>query len=86
VDKKRHTSAMRTLMQCIVTSRSSPKLGGSRGAPVIKGRSDWFAQCSPGPEEIWRGYNRRADTENRIVELKHDLGADGFCMKQFFAH
>jgi hypothetical protein len=37
------------------------------------------------PEEIWRGYNRRADMENRIAELKHDLGADGFCMKQFFA-
>jgi hypothetical protein len=37
------------------------------------------------PEEIWRDYNRRADMENRIAELKHDLGADGFCMKQFFA-
>ena len=23
--------------------------------------------------------------ENRIAELKHDLGADGFCMKQFLA-
>jgi hypothetical protein len=22
--------------------------------------------------------------ENRIAELKHDLGAHGFCMKQFF--
>ena len=37
------------------------------------------------PEEIWRDYNRRADMENRIAELKHDLGADGFCLKQFFA-
>jgi hypothetical protein len=37
------------------------------------------------PEEIWREYNKRADMENRIAELKHDLGADGFCMKQFFA-
>jgi hypothetical protein len=37
------------------------------------------------PQEIWRGYNRRADMENRIAELKHDLGADGFCLKQFFA-
>jgi hypothetical protein len=37
------------------------------------------------PEEIWRDYNRRADRENRIAELKHDLGADGFCLKQFFA-
>lgn len=35
------------------------------------------------PSEIWRGYNRRADMENRIAELKHDLGADGFCLKQF---
>ena len=23
--------------------------------------------------------------ENRITELKHDLGAHGFCMKKFFA-
>jgi hypothetical protein len=37
------------------------------------------------PEEIWRDYNRRADMENRIAELKHDLGADGFCLKDFFA-
>jgi len=37
------------------------------------------------PQQIWRDYNRRADMENRIAELKHDLGADGFCMQQFFA-
>jgi hypothetical protein len=37
------------------------------------------------PEEIWRDYNLRSDMENRIAELKHDLGADGFCLKQFFA-
>jgi hypothetical protein len=36
-------------------------------------------------EEVWRSYNRRADVENRIAELKHDLGADGFCLKPFFA-
>src|ERR1700719_1444401 len=41
--------------------------------------------CSDPPQEIWRAYNRRADMENRIAELKHDLGADGFCLKQFFA-
>jgi hypothetical protein len=45
-----------------------------------------FVTSCPDPgEEIWRGYNRRADMENRIAELKHDLGADGFCLKQFFA-
>jgi hypothetical protein len=37
------------------------------------------------PEAIWRDYNGRADMENRIAELKHDLGADGFCCKKFFA-
>jgi hypothetical protein len=37
------------------------------------------------PEEIWREYNRRADMENRIAELKRDLGADGFCLKKFHA-
>ena len=45
----------------------------------------FVTSCGDRPEEIWRGYNRRADMENRIAELKHDLGADGFCMKQFFA-
>ena len=29
--------------------------------------------------------NRRADMENRIAELKHDLDADGFYLKEFFA-
>ena len=36
-------------------------------------------------EEVWRDYNHRADVENRIAELKHDLGADGFCLQKFFA-
>jgi len=36
-------------------------------------------------EEVWRDYNRRADVENRIGELKHDLGADGFCLQKCFA-
>ena len=34
-------------------------------------------------EEIWRDYNRRADMENRIAELKHDLAADDFCLQDF---
>ena len=37
------------------------------------------------PEDIWRDYNRRADMENRIAELKRDLGADGFCLNKFHA-
>lgn len=39
---------------------------------------------SAAPEEIWRDYNRRADMENRIAELKHDLAADRFCLKDFY--
>ena len=45
----------------------------------------FVTSCGHAPQEIWRDYNRRADMENRIAELKHDLGADGFCLKQFFA-
>src|ERR1017187_845110 len=37
------------------------------------------------PEQIWRDYNHRADMENRIAELKHDLAADDFCLQEFFA-
>jgi len=37
------------------------------------------------PEQIWRDYNHRSDMENRIAELKHDLGADRFCLKDFHA-
>jgi hypothetical protein len=45
----------------------------------------FVTSCADLPQEIWRSYNRRADMENRIAELKHDLGADGFCLKSFFA-
>ena len=37
------------------------------------------------PEEIWRDYNQRACVEQRIEELKSDLAADHFCLKEFFA-
>lgn len=37
------------------------------------------------PADIWRDYNQRATMENRIAELKHDLAADDFCMRWFFA-
>lgn len=33
--------------------------------------------------EVWRFYNGRADCENRLKELKHDYGADGFCLNTF---
>jgi Transposase DDE domain group 1 len=37
------------------------------------------------PEEVWRDYNQRACMEQRIEELKSDLAADDFCLKEFFA-
>jgi hypothetical protein len=45
----------------------------------------FVTNASQAPEDIWREYNRRSDVENRIAELKHDLGADGFCLHSFFA-
>jgi Transposase DDE domain group 1 len=36
----------------------------------------------PAPE-VWRFYNHRAESENRIKELKEDFGADGFCLQSF---
>lgn len=45
----------------------------------------FVTNCHDAPEQIWRDYNRRADMENRIAELKHDLAADRFCMRQFHA-
>ena len=37
------------------------------------------------PEVVWRDYNKRADMEKRISELKYDLACDDFRMRQFFA-
>jgi len=52
---------------------------------ALGGESLFVTTYTETPEEIWRDYNRRSDMENRIAELKHDLGAGGFCLKQFFA-
>ena len=37
------------------------------------------------PEAVWRTYHGRADTENRLKELKYSFGADGFCSRRFWA-
>lgn len=36
-------------------------------------------------EVIWHDYNQRSYVEKRIAELKYDLAADDFCMREFFA-
>jgi hypothetical protein len=40
---------------------------------------------SAAPEDVWYTYNGRADTENRLKELKGAFGADGFCSRRFWA-
>ena len=45
----------------------------------------WVTSREDPPEEVWRDYNRRADVEKRIAELKYDLAADDFCLHEFFA-
>lgn len=45
----------------------------------------FVTSLSINPEEVWRDYNQRSDMENRIAELKYDLAADDFCLKEFFA-
>jgi hypothetical protein len=45
----------------------------------------WVTNRREGALELWRDYNGRACVEQRIEELKHDLGADGFCLHSFFA-
>lgn len=37
------------------------------------------------PVEVWRLYNGRGDSENRIAELKADFGLNGFCLDPFYA-
>lgn len=36
------------------------------------------------PEVIWREYSGRACIEQRIEEIKNDLSAGGFCVREFF--
>ena len=36
-------------------------------------------------DHIWNMYRDRADSENRIKELKHDFGIENFCLKKFWA-
>lgn len=45
----------------------------------------WVTNRNEGPLELWRDYNQRSTVEQRIEELKHDLGANGFCLQPFFA-
>ena len=45
----------------------------------------WVTNRSDPVLELWRDYNGRATVEQRIEELKNDLGADDFCTQNFWA-
>jgi len=45
----------------------------------------WVTNRTESPLELWRDYNQRACVEQRIEELKNDLGAPGFCTQNFWA-
>ena len=45
----------------------------------------WVTNRTDSPLELWRDYNGRATVEQRIEELKNDLGADDFCTQNFWA-
>lgn len=45
----------------------------------------WVTNRTDGPLELWRDYNQRACVEQRIEELKNDLGAEDFCTQNFWA-
>lgn len=45
----------------------------------------WVTNRTGEPLLLWRDYNGRACIEQRIEELKNDLGADDFCTQNFWA-
>ena len=45
----------------------------------------WVTNRTEPVLELWRDYNGRATVEQRIEELKNDLGADDFCTQNFWA-
>lgn len=45
----------------------------------------WVTNRTDSALELWRDYNQRACVEQRIEELKQDLGVHGFCLHSFFA-
>ena len=45
----------------------------------------WVTNLRLPAPEVWRLYRQRADSENRIEELKYDFGMNGFCLQKFDA-
>jgi hypothetical protein len=75
--------------RCVVVREQLREAKGSLGKKLFEVPGYTFrifvANRPDLPEEIWRDYNLRACIEQRIEELKSDLAADDFCLKQFYA-
>lgn len=67
-----------------------PETGGKRLFPEIDEferykYSAFATNVNFSAEMVWQLYNQRADSENRIKELKYDYGIEGFSLEDFFA-
>ncbi len=63
-------------------------VAGTRGRKLLEVPGYTFhvlvTTLSLDPVQTWRFYNSRAESENRLKELKEDFGADGFCLQSFY--
>jgi hypothetical protein len=55
-------------------------LPGYRFQALVTDLSDWVS-----PLDVWRRYNGRADSENRLKELGRQFGVRGLCCRRFWA-
>ena len=66
------------------TSGSAPINPSSITCKGVTGNHDPYSDTlGHNPVQTWRFYNSRAESENRIKELKEDFGAGGFCLQSF---
>ncbi len=66
----------------------NPKQGGKLLFPDLEEFESYrytalVTNVEVSPVMVWKMYNQRADSENRIKELKHDYGIEGFCLNKF---
>jgi len=78
--KPRRITAVRQLVE------ERPQAGGKYLFDMHDYRYQaWITNLRLPAPEVWRLYRQRADSKNRIEELKHDFGLNGFCTKDFYA-
>lgn len=79
-NKPRRIAVIRQLVE------ERPKAGGKYLFDMHEYRYQaWITNLKLPAPEVWRLYRGRADSENRIEELKYDFGMNGFCLNEFYA-